>query len=158
DFRNLVTLYDEVNGLNDGGDALGEIAGGLFARYKNFGVGVYTNSYIGLRPQVDLTTNSGFSGQGSATIDQIDQNLRAQGPIPPPSTANGQAFAQQLQAAGISPQSSADVASLAEQAGVDLGNQDLRDALRIAAATAGTAAAGGGIGNNLSDTEVRGLT
>ena len=156
DFRNLVSFYDQLTGLNQGGDAFGDVGGGLFMRYKWFGLGIYSNTYVGLRPHVDFQQGVGFSD--SATVDQIDQQLRASGAaIPPPSTPAGQRLQAQLVNAGISANSAADIAGLAEQSGVDLNNQDLQDALRLATVASGSGA-GNGIRSNTSGAAITSLS
>jgi hypothetical protein len=157
DFRNLVSFYDQIQGLNQGGDGIGELGGGLFARYKWFGLGIYSNTYSEIRPHVDLSTNAGFSD--SATANQIGNGLVANGADtsnPPPGSGQEQLRNALVNQAGLTPTNANAIANLAAQSGADLNNPDLRDALRIAAQQSGVS--GGSILNNTSGALVKSLS
>ncbi|HVY62080.1 MAG TPA: conjugal transfer protein TraF, partial [Planctomycetota bacterium] len=158
DFRNLVNLYDQINGLNYGGDGVGELAGGLFGRYKWFGLGVYTNTYVEVAPHVDLANQAGFSD--TATVNQIGDELRAQGNLSSsPTTTGGQQLQTKLlqSVPGLTAENAGAIAVLAEQSGVDLSNPDLQNALTIASQQSGLLA-GGGISHNLSGATAKALS
>ncbi len=152
DLRNLIRFIDEVEGLSEGGDALAEVGGGVFTRYKGFGIGVYSESYVGLEPTVTVAGGIGLSE--SANIDQLTTLVDPTNALPPPATAGGQQLQNDLVAAGVSGGSASDLAALAEQAGVDLNDPDLRRALVLAAQTAG---APPGLEDNLSGVRVKTL-
>jgi len=157
DFRNLVRFYEELENLDQGGDAVAQIGGGLFFRRKNLGFGAYTNTYAGLRPRTNLASASGFSDIASA--DAIAQELiNTQGaPTTPPTTNGGQLLAGDLVGLGLSQTSANALANLAEQSGVNLEDSALREALGIAATLSGTGDINA-ITSNDSGALVRGLT
>jgi len=155
DFQNLVRFYDEIDSLDDGGDGIGEVAGGLFFRYRGFGLALYTTSYAGLHPRIRLASEVGFSD--TASVDQIAIALDPSNSLPPPQTAAGQQFQQTLVAAGISNFAARDLAYLAEQSGVDLSNPELQSALTLAAQLSGSGTANS-IESNQTGAETRALS
>jgi hypothetical protein len=142
DFRNLIALYEELEDLDQGGDALWHVGGGAFARWKGFGLGLYTNTYAVVRPTTNLLGKSGFSA--STDAGPFAQVLIDQGaPTTAPPAGGATVLRDALLAAniGLSTNQANAIANLAAQSGVDLEDPFLQEAIVTAATLAGNGTA-----------------
>jgi hypothetical protein len=126
DVENVMAFVNDLYGLNNSGDGISYIAGGLFARYKWAGLGIYSNTYGSIRPHVDLTTGTGLSSTGNPNViaGQIDPGGNIK-----PTTQAGQQMQSDLVAGGLTAQAAATYAGIAEQGGQAIGSPAVRGAL-----------------------------
>jgi hypothetical protein len=130
DIEYALVLIKEINDLNRRGEGIYASSGthAYLRLGKNIGVVAGGYAWSGADPNFDLDLFSALSSGGFAQLFA----LTGTGQVP--TTGSGIVLSNELQTAGVPVPEARQLAWLSEQAGLDLGNSDVREGIVLAAA------------------------
>jgi hypothetical protein len=153
DIETALVLIKEVNDLNRRGEGVYANSGtsGYIKLGKNIGLVLGAFAWSGADPNFDLGILSSLSSGGFFAVFAAVPRIHT------PASSGGQSLSAELQSAGVAAADANELSFLAETAGINLNDPDVRAGIVISATNTNTGGGGGTLYDNQSGFTLSGI-